>query len=346
MDSGYITIKDIAKKLGVSVTTVSRALRDHPDVNAETRKLILEIANELDYQPNTIAQNLVKKKSNTIGIIIPGLIINFYASAISGIQKKASESGYNIVISQSNESYELELANINTLISNRVDGLIISVSSETKNTDHIKKIIDRHIPVVLINRDVEEVNADKVIIDDFEGAYYAVSHLISEGCTRIAHIAGPRHLSTAVNRYKGYAKALMDHGIPLREELVSYNNLSKEDGINMLKSLIKQKEVPDAIFAFNDATAMGTIKALHELGLKIPRDIALAGFSNEPLAELIEPSLTTVEQPTFELGLHAAEMLIKRINNKDENLSPRLKVLKPKLIIRKSSQKKVFSCSD
>ncbi|MGK7395082.1 MAG: LacI family DNA-binding transcriptional regulator [Candidatus Cyclobacteriaceae bacterium M3_2C_046] len=337
-----ITIKDLAKQLGISVATVSRALRNYDDISAETKKAVRDLAKKLDYQPNTIAQSLVNKKSNHIGIVIPGLIVHFYASAISGIQQVAREQGFNVVISQSNESYEMEMANINTLMASRIDGLIVSLSSKTTRYDHLKKLQSLGIPVVMINRVTDLLKVDKVIIDDYMGAFQAVSHLIYEGATQVAFIGGPDSLSTSQQRLKGYRDALNYNHLPLNEDLIQTSDLSKKQGYEITHRLLEQDQIPDGIFTVNDTTAFGAIKAIQEKGLQIPQDIGLVSYGNDPLAELIDPPLTSIAQPTFELGKISAELLFARIKNLQQEQDVQTRILSPELIIRKSSQKSIY----
>jgi len=336
MRKSQVTIKDIAKKLNISPSTVSRALRDHPDISAKTKEMVNSLAEELDYQPDSIAQSLKKRKTNLIGVIVPEIKHNFFSAAISGIEEVAYRAGYAIIVSQSNESYDRECINVRALISNRVAGLLISIAQTTENSDHFKLLERQGIPFVFFDRVCEDIEASKVVVDDFDGAFDAVEHLINYGYKRIAHLAGPKHLSISQQRLAGYLSALKKHKIPYDENLVVYGGLNEEDGIIGFQKLLQLDHLPDALFAVNDPVAIGAFEKIKEHGLVIPEDIALLGFSNNPISSLIEPSLTTVEQPAYEIGKRAAELLIEQIKF-GENFIMRKEILKTKLIVRNST---------
>ena len=336
MKKSQVTIKDIAKKLNISPSTVSRALRDHPDISTQTKKRINSLAEELDYQPDSIAQSLKKRRTNLIGVIVPEIKHNFFSAAISGIEEVAYRAGYAIIVSQSNESYDRECVNVRALISNRVAGLLISISQTTEISDHFKLLERQGIPFVFFDRVCEDIEASKVVVDDFHGAFKAVEHLIKSGYKRIAHIAGPTHLSISQQRYNGYLSALNKYKIQYNENYVVHGGLNEEDGIKGFQKLLKLDQLPDALFAVNDPVAIGAFEKIKEHGLKIPGDIALVGFSNNPITALIEPPLTTVSQPAYKVGKAAAELLIEQIKS-GENFIPRKEVLKTELIIRDST---------
>jgi DNA-binding LacI/PurR family transcriptional regulator len=336
MRKGPITIKDIAQKLNISVATVSKALRGFNDVSADTKKAVLDLAKKWDYHPNAVALSLVKSRTNNIGIIIPGFIIPFYASAISGIQEVLSNNGYNLLICQSNESYKDEVTNTQAFISSRIDGLIISMSRETKNFDHFRQIEKRGIPMVFINRACYDIETPRVLVDDYEGAFNATEHLINTGRRKIAHIAGPPNLSLSINRFNGYKDALKKHQIPFDKRLVIECDLTRESGYVIMDKFLKINPQPDAIFTVCDAAAYGAISRIHESTLKIPKDISIVGFTNEPVSAIIDPPLTTISQPTFEIGQVAARMLIDLIKNENPAPPYETKVLKTNLVIRDS----------
>ncbi len=337
MRKSQITIKDIAKKLNISPSTVSRALRDHPDISPKTKKAVNTLAKRLNYHPNIIAQSLQKRRTNLIGVIVPEIKHNFFSAAISGIEEVAYRAGYAIIVSQSNESYNRERVNVRALISNRVAGLLISISQTTENSDHFKLLERQGIPFVFFDRVCEDIEASKVVVDDFDGAFNAVEHLIESGYKRIAHLAGPKHLSISQCRFNGYLSALKKHKIPFDENLVVYGGLNEGDGIIGFQKLLQLDHLPDALFAVNDPVAIGAFEKIKAHGLKIPEDIALLGFSNNPISYLIEPSLTTVEQPAYDVGKRAAELLLEQINSKPEEFIPRKEVLQTKLIVRDST---------
>lgn len=337
---GQVTIKDLARKLNISTSTVSRAMRDLPDVNPETKKRVRKMAEELEYEPNQVALSLVTKRTNTVGVIIPGFIIHYYSSAITGIQKTLSEAGFNIMICQSGESYETEKKNVQALLSSRVDGLICSLSRETEDLAHFKSIQKKGTPLILFNRVTNELNVSKARVDDYEGAAKAVGHLIQEGCKRIAHIAGPATLKMCNNRKEGYINTLKMHNLPVEEALIVESDFTMESGIACTRQLLSLPKPPDAIFVVCDAAAFGAMTFIKDQNLKIPEDVAVAGFTNEPLASLVHPALTTVAQPAFEIGQTAAQLFLDQINLEPEDRVPETRVLNTELIIRESSQKR------
>jgi LacI family transcriptional regulator len=344
MKFNQVTIKDIARELGISPSTVSRALKDHPDISAETKKAVNELADRLNYQPNIVALSLRQKKTNTIGVVIPEIVNTFFSTVISGIEDVAYEGGYSVILAQSNESYQREVTDMKALFNSRVDGMLLSLSRETTNFDHIESIISKGVPIVLYDRFYNNPNMSKVIVDDYVGAKEAVLHLIDQGCKRIAHLEGAPNLIISKDRLKGYQDALSESNLEIRENytVVCPNN-SFEEGQRAAQKLLSLSVPPDAIFASNDPMAMGAILAIKEKGLRIPEDVAVVGFSNYFFAQITDPSLTSVDQPGFEMGQEAARLLIRQIELKDKDQddpAPETKVLKTKLIIRNSSLRK------
>lgn len=339
--AGSITIKDIAKALNISKSTVSRALRDRYDINPETRKAVMEMAVKMDYRPNKVAQSLKKRKTFTIGVIIPSFTIPFYSSAISGIQGKADEDKYNLLICQSNESYENELKSLETLLDSQVDGIIMSLSRDTGSYDHIERLLAKKVPVVLFNRVVYNLNVSKVTVDDYNGARMIVEHLISLGRKRIAHITGPLNLQMARNRRKGYIDALSSAGIQSDPSLMVEGDFTIEHGFHCAEKLLDSGVLPNAIFCVCDSMAFGVMKSLKNRGYKIPEDIAVAGFTNEHIASLVDPPLTTMSQPVFDIGYNAADLLINQINN--SQFKPEHRELKTHLVIRESTAGRIHS---
>lgn len=338
MNSGLYTIKDIAKRLGLSASTVSRALRDLPDVKPETMQAVKDLAKELNYLPNPIAQGLVKKRSYNIGVIIPDFMIHFYAEALSGIYKVANEAGYNVMVCQTNETYNNELKSLRTLVSNRVDGLIIAISKETDHFDHLNSLNLQKTPLVVFNRVSNEISASKVVFDDLKSGYKATRHLIDCGCKNIAHISGPKNLQLSEDRKCGYKKALEKYGLCYDEELVVSCDFSLEDGKEAMEKILQTGKKIDGIFTVCDAAAYGAMAVLKNAGYKIPEDVSVIGFTNEPFAKLIEPSLSTISQPSYEIGETATHLLLKHIENKEEFI-PEIRVLETELIERNSSRK-------
>jgi DNA-binding LacI/PurR family transcriptional regulator len=331
------TIKDLAKELNLSASTVSRALRDHPDISPLTKKRVISLANKLDYHPDSIAQSLQTQKTKTIGVIVPEIKQPFFASVINGIEELAYSAGYTIIVCQSNETYDREVLYTRTLVSHRVAGLLVSLSQTTQNLDHFKALQRRGVPIVFFDRVNDDIEASKVVVDDYNGAFAAVDHLIKSGYKRIAHLAGPKNLSISKYRLKGYKDALKLGNRPYNEELVVYGGLDDTDGVVGFQKLLSLEILPDAVFAVNDPVATGAFLTIKEHGLKIPDDIALVGFSNTNVSSLLDPPLTTVEQPTYEIGKTAVQLLLAQINNSEENFVPQFEVLKTHLIIRGST---------
>ncbi len=332
-----ITILDIAKKLKISASTVSRALNDHPDIKQSTKDQVKNLAKKLNYSPNPIARSLKSNKTNVIGVIVPEIEHDFFSSAISGIEEVAYHSGYTILVCQSNESYEREIVNTNALMNQRVAGLIVSISQSTKNGNHFQELINRSIPIVFFDRICNDVSANKVVIDDAKSAFNAVSHLIERGRKKIAHFAGPKELKICEQRLKGYKNALKKAKIPLLKELIRYGDLHEDNGYKSMDLLLKEKIIPDAIFAVNDPVAIGAYQRIKEAGLKIPKDIAIVGFSNNKITALVDPPLTTIDQPSFDMGKKAIEILIGMIENKKNNGEIKTVVLDTKLVVRGST---------
>lgn len=334
-----VTITDIAKQLNISASTVSRALHNHPAISLKTRQAVVELAEKLNYQPNILALNLLRKKTNTIGVIVPEITSYFFSSVIGGIQDLLSPYGMNMIIGQSNESYEEEKALVQKFAAIRVDGFLISPSQETKDYDHLRALKNAGIPLVIFDRDCDGLEADKVFVDEYNGALQAVEYLISTGCRRIAHIAGSSSLSTARHRLGAYKDALHKHGLPVQPEyIVETHGFTPEAGINPAKMLLALPRPPDAIFTVNDGVAIGAMYVLKEAGIAIPDEISVIGFDDDPHSCYFKPSLSTVWQPVYELGMLAARMLTKQINAGNEQLPPRVEMLFPELIIRGSSR--------
>jgi LacI family transcriptional regulator/LacI family repressor for deo operon, udp, cdd, tsx, nupC, and nupG len=340
MKRHQITIIDIARELNISKSTVSRALHGHRDVNEETKNKVLELAGKLDYQPNLLATSLVMSKSYTLGMVVPEFLTNFFPSVIMGAQEVMSKAGYNVMICQSNESYEMEMANTRALLASRVDGILASVTRETRNFDHFRTLHRKGIPVVFFNRVCEELDVSKVVVDDYEGAFMAVEHLITTGRKRIAHLAGPDSLLISRKRLKGYTDALRKYGLPVDEELIIHYDLTPEKAIIYVKHLLDLPNPPDALFAINDPTAIAAMLVIKDKGLRIPQNIAVVGFSNDPSSALIEPGLTTVAQPVFDIGREAAQLFLEQVDIDPKEYTPKTKVLQTKLIVRGSSVNK------
>jgi len=337
MNNDSVTIKDIAKLLGISKSTVSRALSEHSDVNAETRKKILEVAQKMNYQPNTIALNLKQQRTNTIGVIIPETMNRFFSKATAGIQRIANLAGYNIIICQSDESLLAEKNNLRSLVGARVDGILISVSEETDTKDHFDLLLQKKIPVVFFDRIVKDLHTSKVVTDNYEIALEGTEHLIEQGCRRIASVSGPQHLNNSKDRLRGYKDALTKHGIPVREEYIIKSHFKGGNVEEYTNYLLSLPQPPDGIFAINDYAAIEMIHYIKKRGHQIPKDIAVLGFNNERIGRFIEPALSTIDLSAYDLGSVAAETLIDQIKHPEQPI--REKLIKSSLIVRESSKR-------
>jgi LacI family transcriptional regulator len=334
------TIKDIAKHLGISIATVSRALGNSQSIKPETREKVLLAAKELNYEPNPIALSLKANKSKTIGVIVPQIANAFFGNTIEGIEEVVWKKGYHIMICQSYESLEREIANTELLSSRRIDGLIISTSLESTSFTHLQKLIDKNIPLTMFDRIADGINGHKVVVDNYEGAYNATTHLINSGNKNIYCFTFDDFISNTHERLHGYKKALEDNGLPFLEDHVFFTNGDLEPIQQKLEALFAQKQKPDAIFMSTDNISASIIIALKKLNISVPNDVAIAGFSNNDLDQCLQPALTTVTQPCFEMGKQAASVLINTIENKEEDITYQNIVLRTTLHVRESSQRK------
>ena len=332
-----ITLKDIAKQLEISVSTVSRALQNNPRISLEIRQKVLRIANESNYFNTKYPESISLRKTNIIGVIVPKISYHLYAMAISGIEKVAKDHNMHILICQSDESFEEEASLLNELMIIGVAGIAISLASETKQFDHFSKLKKSGIPLVFFNRSCDEVEADKVIIDNFKAAYDATTHLISIGCKNISFIGGPDILQISNTRLLGYKKALVDANIPVKESRIEHCNFTRESEMSIARKLLYKPDHPDGILAFSDQIAINVMLAAKERGLKVPEDISIIGFNNEPVDELLEPSLTSIDQPGYDMGTAAAKLIFNRISSPELGFTKQ--VIKSQLIIRNSTNK-------
>lgn len=336
MKSHPASITDIAKALGISASTVSRALRDHPDINADTRQRVQEFARKVNYRPNALALGLKHQRSFTLGIIIPEIIHHFFSSVISGIEEIAYSKGYRVMICQSNEDFNREVINLQALIDHRVDGLLVSHSKTTTNFQHFFEAAEIKLPIVFIDRIVKEIKTDRVITDDFEGGRVATIHLIERGCKNILHLAAPSQLIVGGERYRGYAEALKEYGITAKNELILQCD-TPADVLAQKKKILELAPKIDGIFAVNDFTAIAAMKIIQEAGYKVPGQIAVVGFGDDPIASIVNPGLTTVEQKGFEMGMQAVKMLIDQIEHPPKESAPKTVIFPVKIKIRESS---------
>ncbi|MBK7213738.1 MAG: LacI family DNA-binding transcriptional regulator [Bacteroidales bacterium] len=331
-----LTIKDIARNLGVSVSTVSRALKDHPDISVETKSMIKAYAEQVNYRPNVLALSLRRQRSNTIGLIIPAIVHHFFSSVISGIEDLAYKEGYNLIICQSNENQHREAINLQTLVDHRVDGILVSLSKTTQEFDHFREAIDNGIPIVFYDRVTNEIESDQVITDDFEGGRIATNHLISRGCKNILHLAAPQHLLIGKDRRNGYCEALRSNNLEVREDRILKCD-TREELLTLKNHLLNLAPEIDGIFAVNDSTAIAAIQVLQKHNYRVPEDIAVIGYGDGPNATIIHPELTTVVQKGYEMGRESIKLLLRRLNNPAVDINYQTKSFKPTLIVRQSA---------
>jgi DNA-binding LacI/PurR family transcriptional regulator len=317
MQKGQVTIKDIAKELGISPSTVSKALKGHRDISSSTKESVKKLADKWNYKPDQIALSLKSGSSKTIGVIVPEIVHYFFSTVIGGIEDVAYDSGYHVMFCQSSELYARELKAVETLISSRVDGILVSLSKHTENFDHFRKIKNDNIPLVFFDRICEEIDTDRVIVDDETGAFDAVNHLISIGCRNIVHLAGPPNLLIGANRKEGYLRALRENDIQIDERNIIRCD-TREDANIIVPGLLKRKSRPDGFLAVNDLTAATTMQIIMNMGFKIPEDIAVVGFTNDLFSDITNPTLTSVDQHGYQIGKEAVRLLIDRIEKKND----------------------------
>lgn len=334
-----ITIYDLALKLNISPATVSRGLKDHPAINKATKKKIFDLAREMGYRSNNFASNLRKQRTNTIGVIAPRLNSNFMSTAIAGIENIANKEGYNLIISQSLESYKKEIANAQTMFNNRVDGLLVSLAYDTENIDHFEPFFKKKIPLIFFDRVAEHEDCTNILIDNRKAAYEATTHLIRQGCKKIVHITAIPKRNVYVDRLRGFKEALADNNIEFKDDCVIVGNLSLEAGVQAAEEIKAMKPRPDGIFVSNDYCAVGCMQALKQAGIKIPKDIAIVGFNNDPVGTVIEPNLSTINYPGYQIGEVAAQNLINHLNGAVTLQMTNRIILRSDLIIRDSSKR-------
>jgi len=332
-----ITIYDLARELNISIATVSRALKDDPVVSKKTRKRIFELAEEMGYRSNHFARNLRNQRTDTIGVIVPRLNSYFMSTVIAGIENVANSQGFNLIISQSSESADKEMASAKTMFNNRIDGLLVSLSYETDDFSHFDMFFKKHIPVIFFDRVANHKNYPGVLIDNRKAACEATEHLIAQGCRRIVHLTASPRRNVYVDRMQGYKQALAEHQMDFKEEYIIIGNLSQEAGVNAAKEILAMNPLPDGIFVANDNCAVGCMMALRQAGIRIPEDMAVVGFNNDPVSKVIEPNLTTINYPGYEMGEVAARNLINHLNGTANINSTNTILLRSELVIRASS---------
>jgi LacI family transcriptional regulator len=334
------TIHDIARKLNITASTVSRALNDNPRISDDTKKMVRKAAMKLNYQPNHLAAALRNGRSNILGIIVPTADRSFFSSVVRGVEEIANKSRYNVMICQTYDGYEKEVDTIEALINARVDGVIASHAKETTNFEHFMKLKEKGIPLIMFDRSNDELEVSHVVIDDFQGGYKATEHLIEQGCKRIAHFTNGRKISIYKERLRGYREALAHYKIPFDPALVIESDLQLEDGRNGMNQLLKLRQMPDAVFSASAYGAMGAMQVLKERNIKIPQQVALVAFSNEPFTEFTDPALSTIDQHSLRMGNAAAQIFLEQIASDKKKFIPQKIVLKPELIVRGSSLRK------
>ena len=332
MSKPQITIKDIARELGVSPSTVSRALKDNPDISQETREAIHKYAREHNYKPNALALNLRTSRSNTIGVIIPQLVHHFFSCVLSGIEETASQAGYNILVAQSNEKYEQEVKIVHSFLAARVCGVITSLAKDTSQYDHYQELLDNNIPIVFYDRICTGINTERVVVDDYAGSFSAVEYMIQTGCKRIFFYSAAPHLEISKNRRNGYLDAMKKYKIPVDESMIKLCD-TREQAIAITPDLLEREDRPDGFFAINDETASGILYSCKLVGLKVPDEVSICGFTDGAIAQSTDPKLTTVEQHGEEVGKSAIHILIDKIEDNPNSKSTN-KIVRTNLVVR------------
>jgi LacI family transcriptional regulator len=337
------TIYDIAKKLDITAATVSRALNNNPKISEATRELVLKTASKMNYEQNRLALALKSGKSNNVGVIVPRIDSNFFASIIRGIEDELSPFGYHVIICQTHEKNTKEVENIDTLLNAQVDGILMSISKSSMDTSHFNRIIKKNIPLIFFDRRLIMEGVSSVTIDDYKGGYLATKQLIEQGCKRIAHFCGNRNIEIFKERFKGYKQALLDNGLSLDDNYVIEVKSNIDGGSKAMKTLLKMKNPPDGLFSSSDFSALGAIQELKAQGINVPNDFCVSGFSNEPFTKFMELSITSIDQSPLEMGKIAAQVFLEQMNNSEKFKIEKKIVLEPKLFIRKSSLKNSVS---
>lgn len=332
------TLKDLARILDLSESTISRALRDHPRISVETRRRVKELAERMEYVPNQLAVNLLRQRTNTIGVIVPRIGYHLYATAISGMEAEAEKEGFNIIIGQSAESFQRERSIIQEMMYARTAGFIASIASETADFEHFARVKRRGYPLVFFNRECAEIYTDRVVIDNVAAAREAVHYLIQTGCRRIAYIGGPEFVQISKKREQGYREALAAAGLPFRPQWVVHSEFNPAGAREAAGQLLALPEPPDAILAFSDQIAQNVLYIARRQGIQIPKELSIIGFNNEPADALLEPSLTSIEQPCFEMGRLAAELLITQVLGRDPLYRTQNRILQALLVCRRTTR--------
>jgi DNA-binding LacI/PurR family transcriptional regulator len=333
-----VTIKDIARSLNISISTVSRALRGMPEIHPDTRSAVVRLAEELDYQPNQLAKNLAKSRTRTIGVIVPNLSYYYFSAMLNSIEESALQAGYSVLVCQTNESYLREITNIQNLMRSQVEGFIISLSRDTDNYEHVERLARKNIPLVLFDRYAESIDVSKVIVDNQAAAFKATEHLIENGCQRIGFLAGPSQLLLSNQRVAGYREALAKHGLSVGDQYVVHCDYTQENTIMQTLTLMSLPQPPDGVVMISDRVAYPAMYAMNQKGLRIPQDVAVVSFNNEPVSAFFSPALSSVSQPIQDMGAETVRLLLKQLDATEETVVPReTKVMETQLIVRASS---------
>lgn len=338
-DKDKVTIYDISEKLNISAATVSRALNDHPKISVKTKELVLKTAAAMNYKQNRLAQALKSGKTNNVGVIVPYINRSFFSSVIRGIEEELSPHGYHVIICQSHEDVTNEITQINTLLNTQIDGIFMSISKTTQDTSHIEKVLQEKTPLIFFDRKKDLPGFSSVTIDDFNGGFAATEHLIRQGCRRIVHFSGDLNLEIYKNRCEGYKAALKKHKLPVREEYIIQVNSKIESGASAIAELWEMEEKPDAVFSAGDYAALGAIQELKRRNVRIPEDVCVVGFSNEPFTKYMELPMSSVDQTPLEMGKIAAQVFLEQVKGKQTLTIEKKVVLTPELCIRNSSNR-------
>ncbi|WP_460583231.1 LacI family DNA-binding transcriptional regulator [Hymenobacter arcticus] len=333
-----VSMADLARELGVSMTTVSRALSDHHSIGAATKQRVLKLAKKLNYQPNHLAAALRKGQSRLLGVVVPYIEGKFFPSVIQGIEQAASKAGFSVIVCQSHEDVQLERRNVETLLNAQVAGVLVSVARNTLDYHHFDKVRSRGVPLVFFDRTPATELVNSVVLNDREGAFQATRHLLEQGCRRIAHLSGPPHLNIYQHRRQGYLDALAAYGIAPDETLIITSDMTTEDGAHAMRQLLALPNPVDAVFAAGDSAILGALQVLKGQRIRVPQDVALAGFSNEGFTAITEPQLTSVDQRCEEMGQAAVRLFLELAAAPDAPFTQRQVVLQPELFVRESSR--------
>jgi len=331
-----VTLKQIAEELGISISTASRALKDHPRIGAPTRERVKRTARRMGYRSLDLL-DAGYRKSNLIGVIVPSINYHLYAMAISGIERTAEQHGMHIIVCQSNESYQREKSLVKELLAAGVNGILVSLASETRDFTHFREVMDKGLPLVFFNRECQDIETDKVVIDNQGAAFEATSHLLSVGCRKIAYLGGPESLQINRDRASGYQRALQQAGLTMPEQYLVFSKFDRDSTLSAARKLLYTPDYPDGILAFSDQIAISVMLAAKERGIEMPGQLSVIGFNNEPVDELLEPSLTSIDQPAFSMGEQAAMLLTNQINSGEQPYQT--KVLRSSLVVRRSTNK-------